>query len=418
MYNKSLEDMNMTSKYTLEEIIASSSLLFKNKQVLKPNYTLKGIDDILHRDEEIRTYFEYLKDIFVGVSPSNIFVYGKPGLGKTLITKLVLAVVKQEAKKRGIDLCVINMNCDEIKTEHAILQKLVQAIPSDEPRRVLGNSTDKHNDYLKYLINHYQGIIILVLDELDKAEKPDMINKIIRTESEASGQFPTIIGITNDLKLRDRFPSHLKSVLCENDLIIKPYDAEQLADILRARVKMAFQPNVVPEVVISLCAAYAAQDYGDVRRAIDLLRVTGELAEARDGSRLEEHDVEDAFAKIEVDRAVEVIKTLPTQSKAVLLACIYVFDSLQENITANIYEVYKKLAYEIDINVLTQRRVTDLISELNQLGILEGFNDFRGIKGRKKVITRITSKEQALEMLYKDERIEAIKDYPPSAFCR
>ena len=99
MYNKSLEDMNMTSKYTLEEIIASSSLLFKNKQVLKPNYTLKGIDDILHRDEEIRTYFEYLKDIFVGVSPSNIFVYGKPGLGKTLITKLVLAVVKQEAKK-------------------------------------------------------------------------------------------------------------------------------------------------------------------------------------------------------------------------------------------------------------------------------------------------------------------------------
>jgi cell division control protein 6 len=418
MYNKSLEDMNMTSKYTLEEIIASSSLLFKNKQVLKPNYTLKGIDDILHRDEEIRTYFEYLKDIFVGVSPSNIFVYGKPGLGKTLITKLVLEVVKQEAKKRGIDLCVININCDEIKTEHAILQKLVQAIPSDEPRRVLGNSTDKHNDYLKYLINHYQGIIILVLDELDKAEKPDMINKIIRTESEASGQFPTIIGITNDLKLRDRFPSHLKSVLCENDLIIKPYDAEQLADILRARVKMAFQPNVVPEVVISLCAAYAAQDYGDVRRAIDLLRVTGELAEVHDGLRLEEHDVEDAFAKIEVDRAVEVIKTLPTQSKTVLLACIYVFDSLQENITANIYEIYKKLAYEIDINVLTQRRVTDLISELNQLGILEGFNDFRGIKGRKKVITRITSKEQALEMLYKDERIEAIKDYPPSVFCR
>jgi len=104
--------------------------------------------------------------------------------------------------------------------------------------------------------------------------------------------------------------------------------------------------------------------------------------------------------------------------KGVLLACIYVFDSLQENITANIYEVYKKLAYEIDINVLTQRRVTDLISELNQLGILEGFNDFRGIKGRKKVITRITSKEQALEMLYKDERIEAIKDYSPSVFCR
>jgi archaeal cell division control protein 6 len=408
----------VAQKYTLEEIIASSSRLFKNKQVLKPNYTLKGIDDILHRDEEIRTYFECLKDIFVGVSPNNIFVYGKPGLGKTLITKLVLDLVKQEIEKRGIDLCVININCDEIKTEHAILQKLVQEIPSDEPRRIIGNSTDKHNEYLKYLINHYQGIIIIVLDELDKADKPEMINKIIRTESEASGQFPTIIGITNDLKLRDRFPPHLKSVLCENDLIIKPYDAMQLADILRARVEMAFQPSVVPEMVIDLCAAYAAQDYGDVRRAIDLLRVAGELAEARNGSTLVEQDVKDSCAKIEVDRAVEVIKTLPTQSKAVLLACIYVYDSPQENITANIYEVYKRLAYEIDISVLTQRRVTDLISELNQLGILEGFNDFRGIKGRKKVITKITSKEQALKMIYKDERIEEVKNYPPSVFCR
>jgi len=408
----------VAQKYTLEEIIASSSRLFKNKQVLKPNYTLKGIDDILHRDEEIRIYFEYLKDIFVGVSPNNIFIYGKPGLGKTLITKLVLDLVKQEVKKRGIDLCVININCDEIKTEHAILQKLVQEIPSDEPRRIIGNSTDKHNEYLKYLINHYQGIIIIVLDELDKADKPEMINKIIRTESEASGQFPTIIGITNDLKLRDRFPPHLKSVLCENDLIIKPYDATQLADILRARTEMAFQPNVVPEMVIDLCAAYAAQDYGDVRRAIDLLRVAGELAEARNESTLVEQDVKDSCAKIEVDRAIEVIKTLSTQSKAVLLACIYVYDSPQENITANIYEVYKKLAYEIDINVLTQRRVTDLISELNQLGILEGFNDFRGIKGRKKVITKITSKEQALQMLYKDERIEEVKNYHPSVFCR
>jgi archaeal cell division control protein 6 len=408
----------VTPKVRLEDIIAMDNSLFKNKQVLKPNYTLKGIDDVLHRDDEIKVYYEYLKDIFRGVSPSNVFIYGKPGLGKTLITKLVLDEVEQEAKNRGIDLCIININCDEIRTEHAILQKIVQDVPTDEPRRALGNSRDKHNEYLKYLINHYQGIIVFVLDELDKADNPEMINKIIRTESTTSGQFPTVIGITNDIGLRDRFPPHLKSVLCENDLIIKPYDADQLRDIIQARVDIAFKEGTVDEIVIALCAAYAAQDYGDVRRAIDILRVAGELAESRCGNSVEEHDVRDAHEKLERDKAIEVIKTLPTQSKMVLLSCIYVFDSLKENITANIYETYQKIAYSLDADVLTQRRVTDLISELNQLGIIEGFNEFRGRKGRKKVITKISSKEHALKTLYEDDNINDISNIHPSVYLR
>lgn len=408
----------MAPKIKLDDIIAMDDSMFKNKQVLKPNYTLRKIDDVLHRDEEIKKYYEYLKDIFKGVSPSNIFVYGKPGLGKTLISKLVLEEVRHAAAVRGIELCIININCDETRTEHSILQRLVSEIPSDEPRRIIGNSVSKHNEYLKYLIEHYTGIIVCVLDELDKSDNPEMINKIIRTESTSSGQFPTIIGITNDLGLKERFPPHLQSVLCENDLIIKPYDAEQLRDILKARVDIAFKPDTVPEIVISLCAAFAAQDYGDVRRAIDLLRVAGELAEERNSVCLEEVDVKNAYEKLEKDKVIEVIETLPTQSKSVLLSCIYVFDSPKENITANIYDVYQKVAYAIDMDTLTQRRVTDLISELSQLGIIEGFNEFRGIKGRKKVITKIASKEQALKTLYKDYKISEISRLSPSAFCR
>jgi cell division control protein 6 len=408
----------MTPKISLTEIIASDNRLFMNKQVVKPNYTLRGIDDILHRDDEIRTYYEYLKDIFSGVSPSNIFIYGKPGLGKTLITKLVFEEIKREAEVRGIELCIININCDELRTEHSILQRLVREIPSDEPRRVIGNSTSKHSEYLKYLINHYSGIIIIILDELDKAVNPEMINKIIRTESEASGQFPTIVGITNDLGLRDRFPPHLKSVLCENGLIINPYNADQLADILRARAEIAFKKDSLDEMVIPLCAAYAAQDYGDVRRAIDLLRVAGEIAESRSGKQLIEQDVRDAYNKLEIDRVIEVIKTLPTQSKAALLACIYVYDSPKENTMSNIYTVYSGLCDAMEIDVLTQRRITDLLAELNQLGIIEGINEFKGRYGRKKVITKITSKEHALEILFQDYRISTIKNIPASAFLR
>ena len=189
--------------------------MFINKHVVKPNYTLSGIEEILHRDGEIKTYYEYLKDIFSGVSPNNIFIYGKPGLGKTVLTKWVLEEVKKEAENRNVELCIININCEEIKTEHSILQRIVQELPTpnNEPRKVIGNSTSKHNEYLKYLVNDYKGIIIIVFDEMDKATNPEMINRIIRIQSIFSGQFPTIIGITNDLELREKFPPHLKSTL-------------------------------------------------------------------------------------------------------------------------------------------------------------------------------------------------------------
>ena len=380
--------------------MATDNRLFINKNVVKPNYTLASIDDILHRDEEIRKYYEYLKDIFIHVSPSNLFIYGKPGLGKTVLTKLIFEEVKREAENRGIELCIIHINCDEIRTEHAILQKLVQEMPSNEPKRVLGNSRDKHTDYLKYLINDYSGILIFVFDELDKAATPEMINKIIRTQSTKSGQFPTIIGITNDLELKDRFPPQLMSVLCENDLIINPYDALQLFDIIRARADIAFKKDVIADSEVSLCAAYAAQDHGDARRAIDLLRVSGEVAESKNHSHIEEEDVRYAHSKIEIDKVIEVVKTLPSQSKLALLACIYVDNSSKENDTNNIYAVYRSLCNALRMDSLTQRRVTDLLSELDQLGVIEGSNFFKGRQGRKKIITKITSKEQALDVIY------------------
>ena len=361
-----------------------------------------------------------MKDIFSGVSPNNIFIYGKPGLGKTVLTKWVLEEIKKEAENRNIELCIININCEEIKTEHSILQRIVQELPTpnNEPRKVIGNSTSKHNEYLKYLVNDYKGIIIIVFDEMDKAINPEMINRIIRIQSISSGQFPTIIGITNDLELRDKFPPHLKSTLCENSLIINPYDAEQLIDIIKARVKIAFKPNVVPHVVVHLCAAYAAQEHGDARRAIDLLRVSGEIAESKASIVLDEQDVRDAHDKLELDRVIEVVKTLPTQSKTVLLACIYVYNSPKENTMNNIYFMYSIICKAIEIDTLTQRRVTDLLAELNQLGIIDGINVYQGRYGRKKIITNITSKEQTLETLYHDYHLKTIEEIPQSNFYK
>lgn len=280
------------------------------------------------------------------------------------------------------------------------------------------NSKAKQIKYFEHLLDNYPGIVLIVLDEIDKAQNPEIINTIIRKKSELSGQYPCVICITNELNLNERFPPHLQSVLCENSLIISPYDAEQLTDIIRARIKMAFKPNTVDEVVAPLCAALAAQEHGDARRAIDLLRVAGEIAEIESKLKIEEIDVRRALERIEIDRVIEVIKTLPTQSKISLMSCLYVFESDLECNMNNIYGTYTAICRHIDIDPLTQRRVTDLLSELDQLGIIDGENHFKGRYGRKKIITRIASKNFVLETLFQDYRLKSLRDVSRKALLK
>lgn len=408
----------LSKPISLTDVLDFENSVFTNKQALKPNYPLRGISDIKHRDEEIKTYYEFLKDIFRVMSPNNIFVYGKPGTGKTILSKWVLEEVIKEAANRNIELCVINVNCEKSKTENAIWQKINDnlPIPNGETRQKIGNSRSKHSVYFEHLINRYTGIVIIVLDEIDKADNPQIINSIIRTESEKSNNSPCVIGITNDLKLRERFPAHLLSVLSENELIVPPYDAEQLGEILKARAEIAFKEDTLEEMVIPLCAAYGAQEHGDARKAIDILRVAGELTEMRQSSIVEETDVKNAKEKIEIDRVIEVVKTLPTQSKTVLLACIYILASGHESTISNMYQVYRLLCAALSIDILTQRRVTDLTNELDQLGVINSTLQYKGRYGRRKKIMSVSSKSSSLEILLKDFRMQPIEKIPIEAF--
>ena len=98
-------------------------------------------------------------------------------------------------------------------------------------------------------------------------------------------------------------------------MLFRPYDAEQLQDILRQRAKEGL--NLGPLALIELCAALAAQEHGDARCALDLLRISAEKAERRE-SIVNQNHVRVARELIESDQMTPVIVTLPSQQKLVL----------------------------------------------------------------------------------------------------
>jgi cell division control protein 6 len=199
----------------------------------------------------------------------------------------------------------------------------------------------------------------------------DFLYNFTRINQELKKAKVSIIGITNDLHFIDTLDARVKSSLSEEEILFPPYNALELQDILKQRVELGFYPGVVSEEVIPKCAALAAQEHGDARRALDLLRVAGEIAERENDSKITEKHVDAALEKIDYDRIIESIKSLPKQSKALFWAIVELEERGEKNMqTGDIFNVYENVCRECGLHPLTQRRVSDLISELDMMGLI------------------------------------------------
>jgi len=196
-------------------------------------------------------------------------------------------------------------------------------------------------------------------DEGDKLKGDEALYNLSRINSNLTNAKVSIVGLSNDLKFTDFLDPRVKSSLGEENMIFPPYDASELQDILKQRVEIALKPNTIDDDVIPLCSALAAQEHGDARRALDLLRMSAELAERAGVFKITKKYVKLAQNKIEIDRIIEVVRTLPTQSKLVLLAIL-----LQEKYnkrsgtagaitTGEVYEIYKELGKKTRSDALT-----------------------------------------------------------------
>jgi len=185
--------------------------------------------------------------------------------------------------------------------------------------------------------------------------------------------------------------------LSEEEILFHPYNALQIQDILNQRAKTAFKEGILQEGVISKCAAYAAKEHGDARRALDLLRVAGELAE-RDGSKkiLLKH-IDEANEKIERDKILDIILSEPKQFQIVLGSIIYLIENQKNSnipiFTGDVYDFYKNLCLKNKLEVLTQRRVGDIVQELDMFGIISVRVISKGRGGRMREIKMAVSKE-------------------------
>ena len=378
--------------------------LFVSKQVLQVRYVP---DTILHRKEQIDMLASILAPALRSDLPSNVFLYGKTGTGKTVVTKHVL----KELEKVGTDnLKIIYLNCKLKKvadTEYRLIAQLAREMGEAVP--ATGLPTDEvYNIFLK-AVDSKKQLVIIALDEIDRLVSKagdEILYNLTRLNSELKNAQIAIIGITNDVRFIESVDSRVRSSLGEEEMVFAPYNALELKEILEARASLAFKESACADGVIAKCAAYAAREHGDARRALDLLRVAGELAERESSEGIAMKHIDLAEEKIEKSRIIEVVEKQPKQSQAVLFAIIeLVQDSDSKRVeTGEVYERYSEVCKSVGLTALTQRRVSDLLSELDMLGVINAQVVSKGRYGRTKEIYLSVSKqimERIKEMLSK-----------------
>jgi len=391
--------------------LLSSSKIFKNKEVLRPSYVPNFLP---HREKQIKELASILVPALRGETPSNVFIYGKTGTGKTAVATFTGKKLREKGEEMNIPIHFIYINCEIVDTQYRILQNITNHFIKGWNERIpfTGWPTDEVYSRLIKSIDKARGVTVIVLDEVDKVKGDEVLYNLSRINNDLKEGKASVIGISNDLKFTEFLDPRVKSSLGEENLVFPPYTADELQDILNERVKIAFKENTVEESVIALCAAKAAQEHGDARRALDLLRVSAEIAERLGDDVVKEKHVRLAEDKIELDRITEIIRTLPIQTKIVLMAGVIGIEAYEELNTGDLYNIYRDICREGGYNVLTQRRIADIISELDMMGILNARVISKGRYGRTRQI-EISMPSKIKEILERDSSIPRMKNYAP-----
>ncbi len=391
------------------ERIISSSRIFKNRDVLRHTYTP---DELPHRDEQINALATILAPALRYETPSNVLIYGKTGTGKTATVKFVARQLEEMSSKLDVRCLVHYMNCELIDTQYRVFASIANALGRNIP--MTGLPTDYVYEEMKKALDSRRQVVIIVLDEIDKLVRKgdEALYSLTRINSELINAKVSIIGISNDLKFKSFLDPRVLSSLSEEEIVFPPYNAEQLRDILEQRAKLAFYEGVLDEDVIPYCSALAAQEHGDARKALDLLRTSGEIAEREGDNRVTKEHVKKAVKKIESDQIAETVRTLPTHSKVLLFGMIILTESgYRKFTTGEVYAIYKNLCKKIGLDTLTQRRISDLISELDMLGIINSIVISKGRYGRTREIRVDMPVKNIKSVLLEDYRLENLSKF-------
>ena len=363
---------------TADDLFTREDPIFATKELLEISH-LPGEGRIVGRDDEISQLATAVNPAIFGQSPSNVLIYGKTGTGKSLCAKYVSRRLIETAGDEGVTATFAYVDCAQDTTETQAVQTIADSVNDVDETEInipdKGLSTSTYYKRLWRILDRRFDVVLIILDEIDKLSDDDILMQLSRAGE--AGKITDcklgVLGISNKIQYKDRMDERVKSSLCEREFVFPPYDANQLRNIMEARSD-AFRDGVLEPSTIPRAAALAAREHGDARKAIDILRYAGEIAQSNGSMTVKEQFVTQARQRAETDRFRELIRGSTPHSRYVLqaLAVLSLSEGQQEGFrTSRVYEIYENICRQEGSDSLSLRRVRDLLKEHAFLDIIE-----------------------------------------------
>jgi archaeal cell division control protein 6 len=351
---------------------------------------LKEIFNRNIREKQLSRIISHLTPILDGAHPPSALIYGPTGSGKTVTLIHVLSTFQKVTKRHGINFQYAYVDLTSPKTYFGALNEVAIALDNSNRRYRKGIPIEYMQANITQAFDEIDGFLCLLIDEADniRPNPDDFLTFLGKTLPRKTKKCRLIlIMLTNRLDWERTLDPRILSFLKKVDIIFEPYDALDLFEILKLRVKKALDKSKVAVQALKKVAAYASRETGDARKAVELLAKSVRVAEETSG-RLTIKEVDIAEERLEVDKTEELIRSLATQQRLALFACYSVSSrEAKKAITGQVYITYKTICEKEMIKPLSQRRFSDMISFLDLYGLVNARVVSKGRYGYTREIT-------------------------------
>lgn len=370
MDKKGIQDLS--SKIEREESI------FAQKSFLDP---LLFPGKIIGRTRQAEGMIRLLLGYKQGFVVPFVLVYGRSGSGKSVTTKFVCENLD------GISFVLVNLR--QARTIFGAANLILGEIgmPNLKSAQGINLAIDAIGQAIESRLGS-KKLFVLALDEFDviffdKRNRPsDFVYKMVLLEENLrkKGILVSIIAISNNVLSEYELDDRVKSRIGSSEIFFEPYSKSDLLEILRDRAKSAFAKKI-DGLVLDHCAELGSSEHGDARRAIDLLRLASEIANSR-GETLSVSHVDLASDKLQKDRAEKIIEGASYHFRLVCagLARATFLSGQMLHHTSSIYKQYCKVL-EKGKKPLTYRRIHDILTEMENTGLVKSQTSSRGRYG-------------------------------------
>jgi cell division control protein 6 len=369
-----------------EGMLSWDESVFRDEHVFEIDYVPESF---LHRETQMESLKYALRPAVRGSRPLNVMAQGPPGTGKTTAIQIMFDELHAQTEVEAV-----RVNCQVNSTRYSVFSRLFEGVFDYEPpssgisfKKLFSQVTDR-------LVEEDQ-VLVVALDDVNylfyESEASDTLYSLLRAHEEQGGAKIGVVVISSDLDLDmiEALDGRVQSVFRPEEVYFPKYDEPEIVEILRERVDRGFHEGVVDTPVLDRVAQLTAEQGGDLRVGIDLLRRAGLKAEMRASRTVEKQDVEEAY---DTSKYVHLSRRLRglSDSETALVEVIAEHDGER---AGDIYDAFN------DRTDLGYTRYSEIINKLDQLGIIDAsYTDVEG-RGRSRELTLNYDADAVLDRL-------------------